>query len=77
MYDFSYPNAKPGTCAKCHGTGVYSWGANVNGRPSKSGPCYSCKGTGQQSRRQIQTNHAYNRHKLAEIAAGMFANQED
>lgn len=70
-YDFSYPNSKPGTCAKCSGSGVYRWGY-----PVRSGPCYSCKGTGKQSARQIKTNHAYNRHKLSEIAHGMFADRD-
>jgi DnaJ-class molecular chaperone len=65
MYDLSAPNQSPGTCCKCSGSGVFSWGAVVNGQPSKSGPCHSCKGTGQQTARQIATNHAYNRYKIA------------
>lgn len=32
MYDMSQPNAKPGTCGKCKGSGVYQWGACVNGK---------------------------------------------
>lgn len=63
--DLSMPNAHPGECAKCRGTGVYAWGAVVNGKPTKSGPCYSCKGTGYQERGDIKRNEAYNRHKLA------------
>jgi len=65
MYDLSVPNEKPGKCAKCKGSGVYRWGAIVNGRASHVGKCWSCKGTGKQSARQIKTNEAYNRHKLA------------
>lgn len=71
MSDFAQPAAKPGQCPKCSGTGTYNWGAVVNGTPTHSGPCHSCKGTGTQDKRQIATNHAYNRHKLSDLAAGM------
>ena len=67
MYDLSMPNAKPGRCCKCSGSGEYRWGTSVNGRPAKSGPCFSCKGTGRQDRKQIRTNITYNRHKIARI----------
>jgi len=67
MYDLSQPNEAPGTCCKCRGTGVYSWGAVVNGVPAKSGPCFSCGGTGKQSRHDIARNHTYNRHKVREL----------
>jgi DnaJ-class molecular chaperone len=62
--DFSMPNGKPGKCVKCNGSGVYGWGAFVNGRPTKSGTCWSCRGTGKQSQKQIMRNHTYNRHKV-------------
>ena len=68
MYDLSQPNAKPGTCQKCNGSGEYHWGAVVNGKPSKSGTCYSCGGTGQQDEKQIKRNRAYNRYKVQQIA---------
>jgi len=67
MYDFSIPNAAPGECSKCSGSGEYRWGALVNGKPSKSGPCHSCRGTGQQTVQQIARNNAYNRYKIAMI----------
>lgn len=67
MYDLSVPNAQPGTCEKCKGTGTYSWGANINGKSQHSGTCYSCQGTGKQSGRQIRRNKAYNRYKVARI----------
>jgi DnaJ-class molecular chaperone len=76
MYDLAQPNDAPGTCCKCRGTGIYAWGAFTNGVPAKSGPCYSCKGTGRQDKAQIRTNHTYNRHKLASIAAGMTSERE-
>ncbi len=68
MYDLSIPNDRPGQCAKCGGSGVYSWGASVNGKMQHSGPCFSCRGTGKQSSRQIKRNRTYNRHKIAAIA---------
>jgi DnaJ-class molecular chaperone len=67
MYDLSFANDQPGTCGKCSGSGLYRWGAVVNGQATKSGPCHSCAGTGQQDARQIARNHAYNRHKIAMI----------
>lgn len=65
MYDLSQPNDKPGRCIKCSGTGVYKWGAVVNGKSAKEGPCHSCGGTGKQSVKDIRRNRTYNRHKIA------------
>jgi DnaJ-class molecular chaperone len=67
MYDLSMPNAKPGTCDKCRGSGQYSWGAVVNGVPSKSGTCWSCAGTGRQDGADIKRNRTYNKFKIARI----------
>ena len=67
MYDLSQPNERPGKCCKCNGTGIYYWGAVVNGKPSNSGTCFSCRGTGKQTREQIARNHAYNKYKVARI----------
>ena len=72
MYDLSQPNAAPGTCEKCKGSGVYSWGASVNGKMTHGGTCFSCRGTGKQSARQIRRNHAYNRYKVADIVRADF-----
>ncbi len=69
MYDLAHENDKPGQCGKCRGTGQYSWGGTVNGKPAKSGECYSCRGTGRQDRRQIARNATYNRHKIARLFA--------
>jgi DnaJ-class molecular chaperone len=75
MSDFAVPNAKPGKCEKCNGSGVYRWGgAVINGQfVGKSGPCHSCRGTGRQSRSDIGRNTAYNRFKLSDMAASMAA----
>jgi DnaJ-class molecular chaperone len=67
MYDLSQPNAKPGQCSKCKGSGEYRWGASVNGRTAFSGRCHSCGGTGEQTRSDIARNRAYNRHKINRI----------
>lgn len=67
MTDFSMPNDKPGECCKCRGTGVYAWGAFVNGKPTNQGTCFSCRGTGCQDLRQIKRNECYNRHKEIHI----------
>jgi len=64
MYDLSQPNEKPGVCCKCKGTGVYKWGAVVNGKVSKEGPCWSCQGTGKQDKAQIKRNYGYNYWKI-------------
>lgn len=70
MYDLAVPNAAPGRCEKCRGTGLYCWGAVVNGNAEKSGPCHSCRGTGRQSQSDIRRNYAYNTHKIAAILGG-------
>lgn len=67
MYDMAHENARPGECGKCHGTGLYRWGAVVNGSPQHEGQCHSCKGTGRQSPKDMARNRAYNRHKLASL----------
>lgn len=69
MCEFSVPNAAPGPCAKCNGSGVYKFGgAVVNGVfQGKSGTCFSCSGTGVQTKKDIGRNHAYNRYKLATV----------
>lgn len=33
-------------CFKCGGTGIYQWGAIINGQCQYSGVCYPCEGTG-------------------------------
>lgn len=71
MYDLAQPADRPGRCPKCRGTGKYSWGGTVNGKPAKQGHCFSCNGTGRQSAAQISRNHAYNRYKINLICAGI------
>jgi DnaJ-class molecular chaperone len=67
MYDLAVPNDQPGRCEKCHGSGLYRWGATINGRSEKSGRCHSCGGTGRQTRSDIARNRSYNRYKISLI----------
>jgi hypothetical protein len=70
MYDLAHENEAPGRCGKCRGTGVYGWGASVNGKMEKSGPCHSCRGTGRQTMRDMLRNRTYNVHKIARMCDG-------
>ena len=69
MSDFSMPNAKPGKCCKCRGTGRYRWAGYMDNGvwKGKEGPCHSCRGTGHQDRVQIARNECWNRHKVVTI----------
>ena len=64
--DFSVPNDKPGTCAKCNGSGQFAMRGPVvhSVATVKHGTCWSCRGTGHQTYRQIKRNECYNRHKV-------------
>jgi DnaJ-class molecular chaperone len=67
---FSTPNARPGACAKCGGSGEYRSARIINGRTvTRTGACFACHGTGRQRRADIARNTAYNRYKLAELAS--------
>ena len=65
MYDMSVPNSKPGTCAKCNGTGTFQWAGGYG--KVKSGPCHACRATGKQTVRDMYRNEADNRHKLSRM----------
>lgn len=67
MADLSVPNRVPGPCDKCKGTGVYRWGACVNGRMTHQGQCNACRGTGTQTQTDMARNRAFNRHQVARI----------
>jgi hypothetical protein len=43
MVQRAEPNAKPGKCCKCDGTGIFQWARRVYGTPSKSGTCYDAE----------------------------------
>ena len=68
--DFAVPNAAPGRCEKCRGSGQFRWGASVNGAPPKhGGPCWSCQGSGRQDHTQIKRNEAFNRYQMRRLAS--------
>lgn len=43
----------------CRGSGVYSWGGSVNGKPLKTGPHFACAEKGYQSRSDVIRNITY------------------
>lgn len=43
--------------------GVYSWGAQVNGRMTHSGPCFRCQGKGRQGQADYTRNRHYDSHR--------------
>lgn len=46
-------------CHDCRGTGVYCWGAVVNGKPTHTGPCFRCCGKGRQGQEDFKRNWGY------------------
>jgi hypothetical protein len=55
-------------CERCHGGGVYYWGAVVNGRPTHSGDCYQCRGNGTQDADDMRRNHYYILYSIGRAA---------
>lgn len=51
-------------CWRCRGTGIYQWGAVVNGKCTHSGACYQCQGKGWQSDDDKRRNAAYMRYAI-------------
>ena len=33
-------------CDRCSGSGIYKWGAIINGKPQHAGTCFKCNGSG-------------------------------
>lgn len=46
-------------CDRCDGTGVYKWGAIINGRAQYAGVCYKCDGAGTVVERVIERTPEY------------------
>jgi hypothetical protein len=46
-------------CTHCGGSGVYKWGACINGVYQHSGTCFQCRGTGKQTPEDQIRNHYY------------------
>lgn len=62
--DFAHVNPTPGPCGKCSGSGLYRWGAVINGRAQYEGTCWSCQGAGRQTRQQIRRNRTFNAYRM-------------
>lgn len=59
------------TCTHCGGTGVYKWGASVNGVMTHSGPCYQCEGKGYQTDADQRRNWGYQNYAIGQAFAAM------
>lgn len=57
-------------CARCAGSGVYSWGACINGRMSHSGPCARCDGKGIMTFDDMRRGRAYDAYAIARACRG-------
>ena len=51
-------------CDRCRGSGVYSWGACVNGKMTHSGYCYRCGGKGKMDSVDCRRGKAYDNHAI-------------
>ena len=49
-------------CPKCKGSGIYYWGASVNGKMTHSGPCFACEEKGRQNSDDFFRNREYWKH---------------
>lgn len=47
------------TCPECKGSGVYKWGACINGVMQHSGPCFRCACKGYQGQVDFTRNWGY------------------
>jgi hypothetical protein len=57
------------TCERCNGSGIYSWGACINGCMTHSGHCNRCGGTGVVDLDDCFRNRAYDRHAICRAFA--------
>lgn len=46
-------------CPKCGGSGLYIWGAMINGRPQYAGECWRCNGSGRVHSKWIERTPEY------------------
>jgi hypothetical protein len=57
-------------CPRCKGSGVYSWGACINGRMSHSGPCARCGGKGRMNFDDMRRGRAYDNYAICRAVRG-------
>jgi len=60
-----YETEKVSSCGKCNGTGVYQWGACVNGVMQRRGECFQCRGKGWMTRQDWDRTSQYWMHRAA------------
>lgn len=46
-------------CDRCGGTGIYTWGAVINGAPQYAGTCFKCEGEGKVWSKWIERTPEY------------------
>ena len=56
-------------CARCNGSGVYSWGACINGRMSHSASCARCNGKGCMDFDDMRRGRAYDAYAIAKACS--------
>ena len=56
-------------CERCRGSGVYTWGGTVNGRPIHTGECFRCGGKGWQGVADFRRNYGYDNHAIRAACA--------
>lgn len=56
-------------CDRCGGSGLYHWGACVNGKMSHSGDCYRCQGKGVQDQDDMRRNYGHTMHMIRSAVA--------
>lgn len=57
------------TCDRCNGTGIYVWGAIIDGSPQYAGVCYKCGGERKVLRKWIERTPEYQAKLDAKRAA--------
>lgn len=56
-------------CDRCGGSGIYTWGAVINGRPQYAGTCFKCEGRGKVLDKWIERTPEYQAKLDAKRAA--------
>jgi DnaJ-class molecular chaperone len=67
MMHLATPNASPGRCDQCSGSGIHRWGPSESGIGKFADACNACRGTGRQTHADIARNHAISR-RLVRLA---------
>ncbi len=57
-------------CERCGGTGIYSWGAVINGHPSHSAECARCAGKGTLDFDDMRRSKAYDAYAIVKACRG-------